>query len=180
MRIRSRDMVLVALFAGLTAVGAFIKIPIGPAPISLQNFFSLMAGALLGARCGALSQAIYIGMGLMGVPIFTSGGGLSYLMSPTFGFLIGFVICAWAVGKWMEGRNLSMLNFFIGSVIGSVLIYAVGVPWMYLILTKISGVEMSFLRAVKLGCLVFMPGDLAKIAAVSWLASKITPRIAHL
>lgn len=180
MRIRSRDMVLVALFAGLTAVGAFIKIPIGPAPISLQNFFSLMAGALLGARSGAMSQAVYLGMGLMGVPVFTSGGGLSYLMSPTFGFLVGFVLCAWTVGRWMESRDYSMLNFFIGSTMGCVLVYALGVPWMYMILTKVSGVEMGFLRALKVGCLVFIPGDLVKIIAVSWLASKITPRISHL
>lgn len=180
MRIKSRDMVLIALFASLTAVGAFIRIPIGPAPISLQNFFSLMAGALLGARSGALSQGVYVGMGLVGVPIFTSGGGPSYLLSPTFGFLIGFVVCAWTVGKWMEGRDYSILNFFIGSTVGSILVYAIGVPWMYLVLTRISGVEMGFLRALKVGCLVFIPGDLIKIIAVSWLASKITPRISRL
>nr|WP_321502596.1 biotin transporter BioY [uncultured Dethiosulfovibrio sp.] len=180
MRISSRDMILIALFAGLTAVGAFIRIPIGPAPISLQNFFSLMAGALLGARSGALSQGIYVGIGLTGIPVFTSGGGLSYVMHPTFGFLLGFILCAWVVGRWMETREPLFRNFFIGSVMATALVYILGVPWLYVILTKVSGVDMSLLKAFQVGCLVFLPGDLVKIVGVSWLASKIVPRLSSL
>lgn len=180
MSLRSRDLILIALFAGLTAVGAFIRIPFGPVPISLQSFFSLMAGALLGARLGALSQGIYLAIGLIGVPVFASGGGPSYLMSPSFGFLIGFILCAWTVGKWMEGKAWAMSNFFIGSLLGSMLVYALGVPWMHMILTKVSGVDITFIKAVKVGCLVFIPGDLVKIIAVSWLASRIMPRLSSL
>ncbi len=174
---KPKDMILIALFAGLTAVGAFIKIPIGPAPISLQNFFSLMAGALLGARFGAMSQVIYVTIGLIGIPVFTSGGGPSYVMNPTFGFLLGFILCSWTVGKWMEGRDPNAKNFFVGSVIATALVYMVGVPWLYFVLTRISAVDMTFFRALQVGCLVFIPGDLAKIAAISWLASRVVPRL---
>ncbi len=177
MKLKPRDMVLVALFAALTAIGAFLKVPIGPAPISLQNFFSMTAGALLGARLGALSQAIYVAMGLLGVPVFTSGGGPSYVLNPTFGFLLGFVLCAWVIGRMTEGKKPEMKRFLAASVVGSALVYLLGVPWLYLVLTKISGVEMTLLKAIKVGCLVFLPGDALKVFAVSWLASQIVPRL---
>ncbi|PIE54576.1 MAG: BioY family transporter [Dethiosulfovibrio peptidovorans] len=177
MKIRPKDMALVALLAGCTAVGAFFRFPLGPAPISLQTFFTLVAGCLLGARLGALSQALYIFTGLMGVPVFTSGAGPSYILSPTFGFLLGFVLCAWTVGKYMERRPPVMKNFLVATFAGSLFIYLLGIPWLYLILTRISGVEMTFWGAFKVGCLVFLPGDGLKIVAVSWLASRIVPRL---
>ncbi len=94
MKIKTKDMILVALFTVLTAVGAFIKIPIGPAPITLQYLFTALAGVLLGSFLGSLSQLLYIIIGLFGIPIFTSGGGPSYIFNPTFGYLIGFVFAS--------------------------------------------------------------------------------------
>jgi biotin transport system substrate-specific component len=179
MKIKTRDMVLVALFAGLTAVGAFLRIPIGPAPISMQNFFTVMSGCLLGSRLGAASQGLYVSLGLIGVPVFTSGGGPSYLLNPTFGFLMGFILCAWIIGRLTEGKKPSVAVFFLASVAGSLVVYAVGVPWLYVILTKVSGVDITFMKALKVGCLVFIPGDLVKIALVSWLSSRIVPLIAR-
>ena len=70
-----RNLVLTALFAALTAIGAFIRIPFAFSSITLQFFFTAMAGVLLGARCGAASQAVYVLLGLVGLPIFTGGGG---------------------------------------------------------------------------------------------------------
>ena len=84
-------MLLTALFAALTAVGAFLKIPVGTISFTLQVFFTCMAGVLLGPYWGALSQIIYVALGLMGVPIFTEGGGLMYVTVPTFGFLLGLI-----------------------------------------------------------------------------------------
>ena len=89
-------LVLTALFAALTAIGAFFKIPFALAAISLQFLFTAMAGILLGAGYGALSQAVYVLIGLVGVPIFALGGGFSYVLQPTFGFLL-----------WMYARDLS-------------------------------------------------------------------------
>ena len=85
----TRQLVRTALFAALTAVGAFLKIPLGPSAITLQFFFTAMACCLLGSGCGALSQLIYVLLGLLGLPIFTAGGGFSYVLHPTFGFLLG-------------------------------------------------------------------------------------------
>ena len=96
---KTRTMILCALFAALTAVGAFFKIPFALAAISLQFLFTAMAGVLLGAGYGALSQAVYVLIGLVGVPIFALGGGFSYIFQPTFGFLLGLIPCAYVIGK---------------------------------------------------------------------------------
>ena len=79
---KTRTMILCALFAALTAVGAFFKIPFALAAISLQFLFTAMAGVLLGAGYGALSQAVYVLIGLVGVPIYALGGGFSYIFQP--------------------------------------------------------------------------------------------------
>ena len=92
-------LVLTALFAALTAVGAFFKIPFALAAISLQFLFTAMAGILLGAGYGALSQLVYVLIGLVGVPIFALGGGFSYVLQPTFGFLLGLIPSAFVIGK---------------------------------------------------------------------------------
>ena len=84
-KVNVRNLSLMALFAALTAVGAFITIPVPPVPFSLQIFFAILAGALLGSRQGAMSIVIYLLLGLCGLPVFTKGAGLSYLLQPTFG-----------------------------------------------------------------------------------------------
>ena len=88
-RITTRNMVLCALFAALIAIGAFIRIPVPYVPITFQGFFVLLAGFLLGPKYGAASMLIYIAVGLVGIPVFTEGGGIMYVLKPTFGYLIG-------------------------------------------------------------------------------------------
>lgn len=177
MKISPRDMILVALFAALTAIGAFIKVPIGPVPVSLQSFFTISAGLFLGARLGAVSQLVYVGMGLIGLPVFTSGGGPSYVLSPTFGFLIGFTLCSYVVGKIAESGEPSLMRYLVASFTGTVVTYAIGVPWLYMILVNVSGVAITFTKVLHIGCLVFLPGDILKVFIVSGLASRIVPRI---
>ncbi len=67
------------------------QVPGGPVPVTMQNLFVVMSGMLLGPRAGATSQAVYLLMGLMGLPVFSGGGGPGYVMSPTFGYLLGFI-----------------------------------------------------------------------------------------
>ena len=129
---KTRTMILCALFAALTAVGAFFKIPFALAAISLQFLFTAMAGVLLGAGYGALSQAVYVLIGLVGVPIFALGGGFSYIFQPTFGFLLGLIPCAYVIGKlakrpltfWQVIRNgmliyqpVDLLKIVLGSLL---------------------------------------------------------------
>ena len=101
--IKTTDIVYCGMFASLMAVGAFIKImiPIGiwEVTFSLQFFFALLAGFLLGSRRGLAAVGCYLLIGLAGVPVFAHGGGLMYLMKPTFGFLIGFAAAAYVAGR---------------------------------------------------------------------------------
>ena len=104
--ISTADIVHCGMFASLMAVGAFIKImiPIGiwEVTFSLQFFFALLAGFLLGSKRGLAAVGVYLLIGLAGVPVFAHGGGLMYLMKPTFGFLIGFAAAAYVAGKIAE------------------------------------------------------------------------------
>ena len=100
-----RNLILTALFAALTAIGAFIRIPFAFSSITLQFFFTAMAGVLLGARWGAASQAVYVLLGLVGLPIFTQGGGFSYVLQPTFGFLVGLIPAAWLIGDMSRKKS---------------------------------------------------------------------------
>jgi biotin transport system substrate-specific component len=98
-------MSLVALFAALTGIGAFIRIPIPYVPLSLQNLMVMFAGLILGGRLAALSQLVYILVGLLGIPIFVHGGGLGYVLQPSFGYLLGFIPGAYVIGRLIEKRE---------------------------------------------------------------------------
>ena len=90
LRSRTRNIVLVSLTVALTAAGAWVRIPLGPVPVSLQTLFVLLSGAVLGSGLGAMSMCVYLALGLIGLPVFTAGGGPGYVLSPTFGFLLSF------------------------------------------------------------------------------------------
>lgn len=86
----TRDLILCALFTALSAIGAFIRIPVPLVPFTLQITFTTLAGLLLGSKKGAISIAVYVLMGLIGIPVFTQGGGFSYVLKPSFGFFGSF------------------------------------------------------------------------------------------
>ena len=118
---KTKNLILVSLFAALTAVGAFIRIPIPFVPFTLQYLFCAFAGILLGPKLGALSQIIYVGMGLIGIPVFTEGGGIAYVFKPTFGYLIGFIVAAYVIGKIAEKiQDITIPQGFYGNIVGFV------------------------------------------------------------
>ena len=90
---------MICLFTALIAAGAFIRIPIPVVPFTLQFLFTTLAGLLLGGKNGAISVGVYIFLGLLGLPVFASGGGFAYVLTPTFGYLIGF-----GAGAYLTGR----------------------------------------------------------------------------
>ena len=108
-RITTREMTLCALFTVLTAVGAFIKVPVPVVPFTLQLLFTMMAGLLLGGRLGALSVGIYAVLGLAGLPVFAEGGGFWYILKPSFGYILGFIAGSYVTGRMVEG--LERLTF---------------------------------------------------------------------
>ena len=127
-------MILCAMFVALVAAGAFIRIPVGTDVYTLQFLFTLLAGLLLGARLGATAVATYILLGLVGVPVFASGGGPGYVLQPTFGYLIGFVLQAWycgAAARRLPSRNFKQLLAING--VGMAIVYAIGISYFYFV-----------------------------------------------
>lgn len=179
MKIKTKDMILVGLFTALTAVGAYIQIPLGAVPITLQFMFIALAGVMLGSRLAALSQLIYVIIGLTGVPVFASGkAGFSAILSPSFGYLLGFIIGAYVIGKITENiKKPSFIRLFFASLAGIIVIYAIGVPYLFIILKNVMGKNVPISAVIKTGFIVFIPGDLGKCLLVSILGVKIIPLV---
>lgn len=179
MKITTKEIILVSLFTALTAIGAFISIPLGSIPITLQSLFTILAGLFLGPKLGALSQIIYILFGLSGMRIFANfSGGPQYIFAPSFGFLIGFIPAAYLVGKIAHSdRKTSFIKLFLASCLANMVIYLLGIPYMYMILNYLVKTSMSFSQVIKVGCLVFLPGDLLKIGLASLIGTRVATRV---
>lgn len=128
-----RELVFCALFIALITLGTFIRIPIGNDFYTLQFLFTLLAGLVLGAKLGAVAVAAYVLLGLMGVPVFASGGGPGYIAQPTFGYLAGFIVQAWFCGaaarRWHARGVKQLLLVNLG---GMAIVYLFGLVWFYL------------------------------------------------
>ena len=173
----TRTLTRTALFAALTAAGAFIRIPLGYSSITLQFFFTAMAGCLLGPVWGPVSQAVYVALGLIGLPIFTQGGGLTYLLQPTCGFLLGLIPAAWVIGLLTVHRPPHPVRTALACLAGLPVLYAVGRPYMAVILNQYMGKAMGFSAILWAGMLPFLPGDMLKIAVTAALAPLLQKRL---
>ena len=130
------SLVYSGMFAALMMIGANITafapfLTVGGVPITLQTFFAILAGLILGSRLGAISMTVYMFLGLAGAPVFAKfGGGFGSLISPTFGFIVSFIFVAYVVGKIVES-NGSLKSYIFASLVGFVINYAIGTNWMY-------------------------------------------------
>ena len=173
MRDQTRMLPLTALLAALTAVGAFLRIPLGSMSLTLQFFFTALAGVLLGPKWGAASQAAYVALGLAGLPVFTQGGGLGYLAQPTMGFLLGLIPCAWVIGK-LSGGSGSVRRTVPACLAGLGVLYLIGVPYLYAVMNLYLGTEMTVWTAVRVGMLIYLPGDFLKVAVTAAVSPALT------
>lgn len=164
-----RPLILSGMFAALTAVCGFLKIPLGFTFITLQTMMAALAGILLGAKWGAVSQGVYLALGLMGLPIFTQGGGLGYVFQPSFGFLLGFPLTA-AVSGWLSKASLSPVRLGLAAAVGILAGYGIGTPYMGFILNAYMEKGLDVWTVVKTGCLVYLPGEAVKAAATAVVA----------
>ncbi len=170
--IKTRDLIYCALFAALTAIGAFLHFQLFQATITLQFFFTAMAGLLLGAKLGALSQLLYVVLGLVGVPIFAAGGGFGYVFNPTFGFLLGLIPTAWVIGKIAE-KDRSVPRLLLACFAGLAVLYLVGLPYIALIVNVYKGGNVSGMTLATAYMLPYLPGDCLKIVVSVILAPRI-------
>jgi biotin transport system substrate-specific component len=164
LRIGPRQAAAVALFAGFTGVAAFVRIPLPGVPLTLQPAAVLLSGLLLGPFGGALSQATYIVIGLMGAPVFAQGGGPGYVLNPTFGYLFGFIggaaAAGAAVGNWRQAGSVRLV---LAMLLGLTVIYVCGVSYLFWNINVIQGKAWSFSKTAQVGFLAPLPGDLVKV-----------------
>jgi biotin transport system substrate-specific component len=168
-----RGMIYASMFGALTAIGAWIIIPFPLVPITLQTLFLSLAAALLGGYLGALSQIIYICLGIIGLPVFSGGkAGFGVLMGPTGGYLVGFILGAYITGKLIELREKPGLAWMTGSMFaGLAVIYALGIVQLMMV------AQLSLEKAIAVGFLPIIPGEFIKMPAAAYITLKIRDRI---
>lgn len=160
----------VAVFVILTALGAFVRIPLpfSPVPLTLQTFFVLLSGACLGAALGATSQLSYVFLGVAGLPIFAgAGSGLFYLIGPTGGYLLGFLIASFCLGRFIK---YSSDNFFLTLCLfcaADLILLSCGIIWLKFLF------GYPFKKLLFIGLIPFIPGDLVK----AWVATLLYLRL---
>lgn len=169
----TRGMIYAAMFGAITAVGAFIIIPLPPVPITLQTLFTALSGALLGGALGALSQVVYVLLGIIGLPVFAGGkAGLGVLFGPTGGYLIGFIVGSFVIGKIIEtGKEAGIFRIALAMVVGFLVLYALGVLQLSIV------AKLSFAKALSAGMIPFLIGDAVKIVVATFVTLKLRDRI---
>ncbi|KXG43505.1 biotin transporter BioY [Tepidibacillus infernus] len=165
----TRNWVFAAMMATITAILAQLSIPIGPVPITLSIFGVYLAAGLLGARLGTISMIIYVLLGAIGVPVFANfSGGVHVLLGKTGGYLIGYIVATYLIGKLFEnskGKSLRYrsTHFVIISLIGLIFIYLFGAVQLKLIL------HLSWSKAFEFGVAPFILLDIVKIVIASMI-----------
>ncbi|MFR5262655.1 MAG: biotin transporter BioY [Christensenellales bacterium] len=167
-----------AMFTALIAVGAFIKVPMPLLPFTMQTFFTMLACFLLPKKYSSLSAVLYLILGLIGVPIFTSGGGLGYVLTPGFGYLIGFVVANYVAGGLFNSycskkMPLKMVDFFRFGIVNISIVYICGLFYWYLLANIFMSNSIGLWPLIMNGFLLTLPGDIVKLAVAVPVALKL-------
>lgn len=175
-KISTQDMVLCGVFTTLIAVGAFIKVPVPVVPFTLQFLFTMLAGLLLGGRKGALSVGVYILLGLVGLPVFAEGGGFWYILKPSFGYLLGFMLAAYVTGAVVERKKKLLTRWVIAvNFLGLFIVYAAGMIYYYVICNYVIDTPIA-LGPLFLYCFVLaVPGDICLCVLAAILTVRVRP-----
>lgn len=175
-KISTQDMVLCGVFTTLIAVGAFIKVPVPVVPFTLQFLFTMLAGLLLGGRKGALSVGVYIVLGLVGLPVFAEGGGFWYLLKPSFGYLLGFMLAAYVTGRMVERKGRLSTGWVMAvNFLGLFIVYAAGMIYYYVICNYVIDTPIA-LGPLFLYCFVLaVPGDICLCILAAILTVRVRP-----
>lgn len=162
---RLKQFTWVIIFSILTAAGAYIQIPLSPVPVTLQTFFVLLSGAMLGGKRGALSQLAYLFYGICGLPVYAGGmAGAAVLLGPTGGYLLSFPIAALAAGYLVSGEKNLLWNV-AGCIISSLPILLFGTLQLHMIFG--GSTENAFI----VGFVPFIAGDFIKCAFTAMVFS---------
>lgn len=178
-REKTRNMILCAMFVVLIAAGAFLKIPVPVVPFTLQYLFTMLAGLLLGPRLGALAVAVYVLLGLAGLPIFSQGGGLGYVFQPSFGYLIGFILGAWVTGAMARrGTGLPSMGRLLGAnLAGLAVVYLCGMAYCWVVTNYYLDTPLGLWPLLLYCFLLAVPGDLFLCVVGAMAGRRLLPLV---
>ena len=178
-KIATKDLVKIALSIALIVVGSLIKIPIGIVPITLQMFMCFTITLLLD-RKAFIAIAIYIAMGLAGLPVFITGGGPSYVLMPTFGYLIGFLIGSIVIGNVLPLlKDKSFVKVLMLVFAYEAIVYIFGLGYWAILYKFIVNKSLSAYTLFVSGFLVFIPTDLFWCFLSTFIYKKMEPRLQY-
>ena len=170
----TKEMVLCGMFTALVAVGAFIQIPVPYMDyFTLQFFFVLLAGIVLGGKIGAVAVGVYVLLGLLGVPIFAAGGGIGYVLRPSFGYLVGFIVTAYVTGTLCRKMKNTYAGYLAACLAGLVVTYVIGIAYKFMILNLYMKTPTPIF-VIFLSCFPLdMPGDFVLCLAASAVGKRL-------
>lgn len=176
---KTKELILMALFSALIAIGAFIQIPVPFMDyFTLQFLFVVLSGLLLGAKKGMFSVLVYLLIGLCGFPVFAAGGGIQYVLRPSFGYLIGFAVASYTTGAVCKKLNekiavLHFSHYFISCLSGMAVTYIIGFAYKYMILNFYTKTPTGIFTIVAASLPLDIPGDVVLCITASLLAGKL-------
>lgn len=174
--LKINDIVICGLFVALIAIGAFIKVPVPFVPFTLQTLFTTLAGLFLGGKKGFLCVCIYMLLGLMGLPIFASGGGPGYILQPSFGYIIGFAVGALLTGNIARKKpNPSYGRLLAACFAGLAMVYLFGMIYYYIISNLYLGNGLGLWTLFLYCFLMVVPGDIVMCFFAAMLGKRLIP-----
>ena len=175
----AKRLIRISYFTMLTIIGAMIRIPAGPVSFTLQTLFVVLAGFVLGARDGLFAELAYMIIGLISIPVFTTGGGPQYVLQPSFGYIVGFCAGAYTAGRVLRRfRTLKPRQIFVSGIAALLPIYALGMTYQVISLTYILGSMTLRGAVISLINIVYMfIGDAVQIFIVSLIFPRIMTMI---
>lgn len=170
---RLLSLVYIALFTALIAVCSQIPIQLGPVPFTLQTLAVFVSAGMLGWKRGTVSVLVYIMTGLLGLPVFAGfSGGVGSVVTPTFGYILGFILTAIVVGLGRKFFGTRLVPLFVSMVIGLILCYAVGTAW-FMVVYNLTGQYIDIALALGWCVLPFIIPDICKIIASAILVNRL-------
>lgn len=174
---KTEKLIKTALFSVLIIIGAYIRFPLFTVPVTCQSIFVLLSGFVLGAKYGGLSVILYIALGLLGLPVFSGGGGVGYILNPAFGFISGFFVSASMMGYITKRKKTSLAGVILCSLLSMAPVYIIGAGHFMLITKCFLKESIDFFNVLYYCILVFIPGDVLKCIIVGLVGVKIRRRI---
>lgn len=173
----AKEIILSALFAALMVIGGRISFPLAfyPVAFSLQTLVVMLAGLLLSPRSAAFSMAAYVLMGLIGLPVFTTGGGPSYVFQPSFGYLLGFILAAPIISSIVH-KNDSVPFLIFATTVGTLIISVLGIAYFAIINVAFLSQTLSFQQLMGMFTIT-LPLDIVKMIMAIMLAVPMRRRL---